>query len=153
MRYFFVIVSWVVENDVTVSGGWRMKGSRILWRQYKGLCNKCVTNGEGVSEIVKNCVTSFTDDPLIEFFSALLFALSRLLLQSEERDVLRISSVRSKIFRIRLQTSETPKIRLSCFRRREVDPAGGRGLRVSDVAAYVFHLRLQLRCHGVLIIS
>ncbi len=78
------------------------------------------------------------------FFPVFLFAVSRLLLQSEECDVLRISSVRSEIFRICFKTSETSKIRLSCFRRRTVDPACGRGLRVSDVATSVFQIILEL---------
>jgi hypothetical protein len=45
-------------NDVTALGGTGCQGFCT-----KSLLLKSVTMGEGVSNIIKNCVTSFMDDP------------------------------------------------------------------------------------------
>ncbi len=49
-------------NDVTALGG---RGyQRFCDNSTKALLIKSVTMGEGLSRIIKNCVTSFIDDPL-----------------------------------------------------------------------------------------
>ena len=40
------------------------RGSRISWRQYKGLSNKPRDDVGRGSKVLQNCVTSFMDDPL-----------------------------------------------------------------------------------------
>jgi hypothetical protein len=50
-------------NDVTALGGSGYQGFRN--NSTEVLVPKRVTMGEGVSEIIKDCMTAFMDDPLL----------------------------------------------------------------------------------------